>query len=120
MGVEDRKWSRHVTLNVFKLSKGNLHGKKQLLNNSCSKMLGGRCWLSFERELICFIISVKCWRSSHWKRPDIQPWCLGLGGGGGRKVPAAHNSKTILGIEMKLGRVVENHKLINCGVIITS
>ena len=34
-------------------------------------------------------------------------------GGGGRKVPAAHNSKTIHGIEMKFGRVVENHKLIN-------
>ena len=34
------------------------------------------------------------------------------GGGGGRKVPAAHNSKTIHGIERKLGRVVENHKLI--------
>ena len=42
------------------------------------------------------------------------------GGGGGRKVPAAHNSKSNHGIEMKLGRVVENHNLINCGVIITS
>ena len=41
-------------------------------------------------------------------------WCLGLGGGGGgRKVPAAHKSKTIHGIEMKFARVVENHKLIN-------
>ena len=28
-------------------------------------------------------------------------------------MPAAHNSKTIHGIEMKFGRVVENHKLIN-------
>ena len=35
------------------------------------------------------------------------------GGGGERKVPAAHNSKTIRGIEMKFGRVVENYKLIN-------
>ena len=35
------------------------------------------------------------------------------GGGGGWKVPAAHNSKTVHGIEMKLGRIVENHKLIN-------
>ena len=26
---------------------------------------------------------------------------------------AAHNSKTIYGFEMKFGRVVENHKLIN-------
>ena len=26
-------------------------------------------------------------------------------------VPAAHNFKTIHGIEMKFGRVVENHKL---------
>ena len=33
--------------------------------------------------------------------------------GGGRKVPAAHKSETIHGIEMKFGRVVENHKLIN-------
>ena len=101
-------------------------------DGSCSKMLGGWCWLSFDRELICFIISVKSWRSSHWKRPDIQSCpaqtflgCLGLGGGGGegggaRRMPAAHNSKTIHGIKMKLGRVVENHKLINCGVIITS
>ena len=40
--------------------------------------------------------------------------CFGVpGGGGGRKVPAAHNSKTIDGIEMKFGGVVENHKLIN-------
>ena len=37
----------------------------------------------------------------------------GSGAGGGRKVPAAHNSKTIRGFEMKFGRVVENHKLIN-------
>ena len=28
-------------------------------------------------------------------------------------MPAAHNSKTSHGIEMKLGRVVENHKLKN-------
>ena len=35
------------------------------------------------------------------------------GGRGGQKVPAAQNSKTIHGIEMKFGRVVENHKLIN-------
>ena len=34
-------------------------------------------------------------------------------GGGGRKVPAAHNSKPIHGIELKFGRVVENHKLVN-------
>ena len=39
-------------------------------------------------------------------------WCF-LGGRGGRKVPAAYNSKTIHGIEMKFGRVVESHKLIN-------
>ena len=31
--------------------------------------------------------------------------------GGGE--PAAHNSKTIHGIEMNFGRVVENNKLIN-------
>ena len=30
-----------------------------------------------------------------------------------QKVPTAHNSKTICGIEMKFGRVVDNHKLIN-------
>ena len=28
-------------------------------------------------------------------------------------MPAAHNSKSIHGIEIKFGRVVENHKLIN-------
>ena len=28
-------------------------------------------------------------------------------------MPAAHNSKTVHGIEMKFDRVVENHKLIN-------
>ena len=40
---------------------------------------------------------------------------LGVPGPGdrGRKVPAAPNSKTIHGIEMKFGRVVENHKLTN-------
>ena len=32
-------------------------------------------------------------------------------GGGG--VPTAHDSKTIHGIEIKFGREVENHKLIN-------
>ena len=36
-----------------------------------------------------------------------------LGGGGEGKVPVAHNSKTIHGIGMKFGRVVENHKLVN-------
>ena len=35
------------------------------------------------------------------------------GGGGAPKVPAAYNSKTIHGIEMKFGRIVENYKLIN-------
>ena len=41
--------------------------------------------------------------------------CLGHGkrGEGGGGVPAAHNSQTIHFIEMKFGRVVENHKLIN-------
>ena len=28
-------------------------------------------------------------------------------------MPAAHNSKTIHGMEVKFGRVVESHKLIN-------
>ena len=28
-------------------------------------------------------------------------------------MPVAHNSKTIHGIEMRFGRIVENHKLIN-------
>ena len=28
-------------------------------------------------------------------------------------MPAAHNSKTIHGIEMKFGNLVENHELIN-------
>ena len=44
-------------------------------------------------------------------------WVPGLrwggGGGGGEKVPAAHNSKTIYGIEMKFSREAENPKLIN-------
>ena len=31
----------------------------------------------------------------------------------GRKVPAAHNSKTINDNEMKFGGIVESHKLIN-------
>ena len=31
----------------------------------------------------------------------------------GWKVPVAHNSETIQGIEMKFGTVVENRKLIN-------
>ena len=33
--------------------------------------------------------------------------------GGGRKVPEAHNSKTVNGNGIKFGGVVENHKLIN-------
>ena len=38
----------------------------------------------------------------------------GGGGGGGVEVPVAYNcSKTIHGIKMKFGRVVENHSLIN-------
>ena len=48
-------------------------------------------------------------------RPGIF-WVPGPGAGrrrGRRKVPADHNSKTIHGIEMKFGKVVENHKLIN-------
>ena len=31
---------------------------------------------------------------------------------GGWEVPAAHNSKIIHGIEIKFGRVVENHELL--------
>ena len=34
---------------------------------------------------------------------------MGGGGGGLRKVPAADNSKTTHGIEIKFGGVVENH-----------
>ena len=30
-------------------------------------------------------------------------------------MPVAHNSKTIHGIEMRFGRLVENYKLINLG-----
>ena len=37
----------------------------------------------------------------------------GAGRRGGRKVPAVRNSKTIHGIEMKFGWVIENHTLIN-------
>ena len=36
-----------------------------------------------------------------------------LGGGGGRKVPTAYNSKTIYDNEMKFGGVVMDHYLIN-------
>ena len=38
---------------------------------------------------------------------------LGAWARGAGKVPAVHNFKTIYGIEMKFGRVVENHKLVN-------
>ena len=34
---------------------------------------------------------------------------MGGGGTGGRKVPAAYNSKTIYDNEMKLGGVVKDH-----------
>ena len=37
----------------------------------------------------------------------------GPGGGGEGKEPATYNSKTIHCIEMKFGRVVDYHKLIN-------
>ena len=37
----------------------------------------------------------------------------GGGGGGGREDPRPNNSKTIHSIELKFGRVVENHRLIN-------
>ena len=41
-------------------------------------------------------------------------WVIGpRPGEEGRKVPMVYNSKTIHGIEMKFGRVVENHKLID-------
>ena len=38
---------------------------------------------------------------------------MGGGGAGGRKVPAARNSKTINDNGMKFGGVIDNHKLIN-------
>ena len=41
------------------------------------------------------------------------PGFRGCLGPGGRVVISAYNSKTIHGIQMKFGRVVENHKLIN-------
>ena len=40
-------------------------------------------------------------------------WGDWAGGEGGQKVPAAHNTETIHGIEVKFGGVVENNKLIN-------
>ena len=46
--------------------------------------------------------------------------CLDPGGeegGGGAECAADYNSKTIYGVEMKFGKVVENQKLINSGVI---
>ena len=47
-------------------------------------------------------------------RPGLFWGALALGGrGGGRKVPATHDSRTIHDIEMKFGKVVDNHKLIN-------
>ena len=45
-----------------------------------------------------------------WPGLFLGAWAWERMGGG---VPAAHNSKTIHGIEMKFGTVVENHKLIN-------
>ena len=53
------------------------------------------------------------------KDSDLCPLCrlekhaITLSWGGRVEVPAAHNSKTIRGIEMKFARVVENHKLNN-------
>ena len=41
-------------------------------------------------------------------RAFLGAWARGKG-----EVPAVHNSKTIYGIEIKFGRVAENHKLIN-------
>ena len=41
------------------------------------------------------------------------PGPAGGGRGGGRKVPAAHNSTTVHDIEMKFGSAAENHKVIN-------
>ena len=51
---------------------------------------------------------------SVWARGGGGRWGDGeRGSGGGRKVPVAHNSKTIRGIEMKFCRVIGNHKLLN-------
>ena len=41
------------------------------------------------------------------------PWGKGRGGGGGEKLPAAHNSQTMEHIQMKLGGLAGNDKLIN-------
>ena len=61
-----------------------------------------------------------CCMSIFSGRPNFNPIWPGLflgawarGEGEGRKVSAAHKSKTIHGIDIKFGRVVENHKLIN-------
>ena len=41
------------------------------------------------------------------KRKTVEnAWAMGLGGGGGRNMPAAYNSKTIHDIEMEVGDVV--------------
>ena len=50
------------------------------------------------------------------KNNEVSPIRLGffwVPGPGGGEVPASRFSKTIHGIRMKFGRVVENHKLIN-------
>ena len=47
-------------------------------------------------------------------QPRLFWGALALGrGGGGWKLPAAHKSKTIHGIDMEFGRGLENRKLIN-------
>ena len=53
---------------------------------------------------------LKLWGTILVQPPNFNPiWLFGVLRPGGGGVPTAHNSKTIHGIEMKFGRVAENH-----------
>ena len=79
--------------------------------------------IDIDMELLQTLVFLEFWRIFEkaailtLSSPDYF-WVSGLGGwgrggGGGLKVRADHNTEIIHGIDVKLGRDVENHKLLN-------
>ena len=95
---------------IVQIKRLHLTLKQKLANQTRKQSFRSFYWFCEHSANECLTVKRKSFYQSEHVSFEHQ---LSTGGGGGRKVPAAYNSKTIHGIEMKFGSVLENRKLIN-------